>query len=120
MNTIEKYRLSGKHAIRLALPIITGQLGMILMGFFDTVQVGGLGTAYLGACALGNSVYFSLNLLGMGILFSVSPLVSEAFGEKQSWKAVGVLRSAAGVAVFLSVIFYFIGLCRHTLYPSIA
>ena len=76
------------------------------MGFFDTVQVGGLGSVYMAASGVSNSVYFLFTLLGMGILFSVSPLVSEAFGEQHTWKSVGVFKSGAKVALALSVIFY--------------
>lgn len=106
MTTVEKYRLSIRHAIRLSLPIITGQLGLVLMGFFDTVQVGGLGPAYIGACGVSNSVYFLFVLLGMGVLYAASPLVSEAFGEKHPWKSIGVMRSGVIVAIVLSVLFY--------------
>lgn len=108
MTPFYKYKISMKAAFRLSLPIIAGQLGLVLMGFFDTVQVGGLGATYMGACGVANSVYFLFTLLGMGVLYSVSPLVSEAFGEHHSWKAIGVLRSGVLVAVILSVIFYFL------------
>ena len=108
MSTVEKYKISMKAAFRLALPIIAGQLGLVLMGFFDTVQVGGLGAAYMGACGVANSVYFLFMLLGMGVLYSVSPLVSEALGEGHAWKSIGVMRSALKVSVVLSVLFYLV------------
>ncbi len=102
-------------AFRLSLPIVAGQLGLVLMGFFDTVQVGGLGATYMGACGVSNSVYFLFMLLGMGVLYSVSPLVSEAFGEHHRWKAVGVMRSAIPVALALCILFYFlmVFVCSH-------
>jgi multidrug resistance protein, MATE family len=106
MTTKEKYRASIKNALKLSVPIVTGQLGLVLMGFFDTVQVGGLGAVYMAASGVSNSVYFLFTLLGMGILFSVSPLVSEAFGEQHTWKSVGVFKSGAIVSLALSVIFY--------------
>ncbi len=90
------------------MPIIAGQLGLVLMGFFDTVQVGGLGATYMGACGVANSVYFLFMLLGMGVLYSVSPLVSEAFGEHHGWKSIGVLRSGFFVSIAISIIFYFV------------
>jgi MATE family multidrug resistance protein len=108
MTTIEKYKASVQSALKLALPIIAGQLGLVLMGFFDTVQVGGLGAAYMGACGVANSVYFLFMLLGMGVLYSVSPLVSEAYGEGHGWKSIGVMKSAVKVALVLSVLFYLI------------
>src|ERR1700722_15946984 len=106
MTPFYKYRISMKAAFRLSLPIVAGQLGLVLMGFFDTVQVGGLGATNMGACGVANSVYFLFMLLGMGVLYSVSPLVSEAFGENHRWKSIGIMRSALPVAVVLSVVFY--------------
>ncbi|HWB64154.1 MAG TPA: MATE family efflux transporter [Chitinophagales bacterium] len=108
MPFFEKHKPHISSALKLALPIITGQLGIVLMGFFDTIQVGGLGSVYMGACGLANGVYFLFMLLGMGILFSVSPLVSEAFGEKNAWKAIGVLKSALKVALVIAVLFYLV------------
>jgi len=115
MTTLEKYKISVKSAYKLALPIVAGQLGLVLMGFFDTVQVGGLGATYMGACGVSNSVYFLFMLLGMGVLYSVSPLVSEAFGEHHPWKSIGVMRSALLVSLVLSILFYFLMavVCEH-------
>lgn len=106
MSITEKYKESIRQALKLALPIITGQLGLVLMGFFDTIQVGGLGSVYMGASGVSNSVYFLFLLLGMGVLFAVSPLVSEAFGEKHGWKSIGVMRSATKATIVISILFY--------------
>ncbi|HXH18240.1 MAG TPA: MATE family efflux transporter, partial [Chitinophagales bacterium] len=99
------YRSKSKEAITLALPIIGGQLGQILMGFFDTVQIGGLGHEYIAGSGFGNNLFWMINLLGMGILFAVSTLVSEAFGEQHPWKAIGIFRSGVKTALVVSVIF---------------
>lgn len=99
------YRSKSKEALMLALPIIAGQLGHVLMGFFDTVQVGALGSEYIAASGFANNVYWLVNLLGVGILFAVSPLVSESFGEKNEWKAIGVYRSGIKVGLVLTVFF---------------
>lgn len=90
----------------LSLPIIGGQLGQVLMGFFDTLQVSVLGPTYIAASGFANTVYWFTNLLGLGILFGVSPLVSEAFGEKNEWKAIGVYRSGIKIALGISAIFF--------------
>lgn len=108
MTPFYKYKISMKAALRLSMPIIAGQLGLVLMGFFDTVQVGGLGATYMGACGVANSVYFLFMLLGMGVLYSVSPLVSEAFGENHGWKSIGVLRSGVFTSVVIAVLFYLV------------
>ncbi len=99
------YKNKLKEALTLALPIIAGQLGQVLMGFFDTVQIGGLGHEYIAASGFANGLYWMTILLGMGILFAVSPLVSEAFGEHKGYKSIGVLISSLVVSVVLTIIF---------------
>lgn len=95
-------------ALTLALPIIAGQLGQVLMGFFDTVQIGGLGHEYIAASGFANGIYWMTILAGMGILFAVSPLVSEAFGEDKGYKSIGVLISSLVVSAVLTVVFMLI------------
>ncbi len=99
------YKSKFKEALTLALPIIAGQLGQVLMGFFDTVQIGGLGHEYIAASGFANGLYWMTILLGMGILFAVSPLVSEAFGEHKGYKSIGVLISSMVVSAVLTVVF---------------
>jgi len=99
------YQSKTKEALTIALPIIAGQLGQVLMGFFDTVQIGGLGSVYIAGLSFGNNIFWMVNLLGMGILFAVSTLVSEAKGENHLWKAVGIYRSGMKTALLLSLIF---------------
>ncbi len=94
-----------KQNLKLALPIIAGQLGQVLMGFFDTVQIGGLGQEYIAASGFANGLYWMTVLSGMGILFAVSPLVSKAIGEKKGYKSVGVLISGMIVSVALTILF---------------
>lgn len=99
------YQSKAREALRIAMPIIAGQLGQILMGFFDTVQIGGLGYEYIAGLGFGNNLFWMVNLLGMGILFAVSTLVSEAKGENNLWKAVSIYRAGMKTALLLSFLF---------------
>lgn len=99
------YKQKTKEALKLSLPIITGQLGQVLMGFFDTVQIGGLGHEYIAASGFANGLYWMTILLGMGVLFAISPLVSESFGEKKGYKSIGVFRSGLKVSAILTIVF---------------
>jgi MATE family multidrug resistance protein len=100
-----KYFKSAREAMQLAMPIIAGQLGMILMGFFDTVQIGNLGADYIAASGVGNTVYWISTLLGLGILMAVSPLVSEARGAQKDWQAIGIYQSGIKIALVVSIVF---------------
>ena len=94
--------------IRLALPVIGGQLGFIMMGFFDTVQVGVLGQEALAAVGLGNTMYFLLTLLGIGILMGIAPLVSEAEGAADNETRDRCLTAVFPLTILLSCVFMLI------------
>ncbi|GIV34975.1 MAG: MATE family efflux transporter [Chitinophagales bacterium] len=103
--SLSAYLSKMQETLRLAIPIIAGQVGMILMGFFDTVQIGGLGHEYIAGSGFGHNVFWLINLFGIGILFSVSTLVSEAKGENQEWKAIAIYQSGMHIALILSGVF---------------
>ena len=46
-----------KDLIRLGLPIMLGQLGVIVLSFVDTMMVGHCGTAELGAASFVNNMF---------------------------------------------------------------
>jgi MATE family multidrug resistance protein len=66
--------------LRLALPVVLSQLGVMLMGVVDTVMLGHDSAEALAAGALGHIVSVSLLMLGTGILAALDPLVSQAHG----------------------------------------
>ncbi len=69
-----------KELVLLAGPVVAAQLGQVLNGFIDTVMVGRLGPAELAGVALGNSTFFFFLIVCLGVVFSVGPMVSQAYG----------------------------------------
>lgn len=66
--------------VRLAFPVATVQVGMMLMGVVDTVMVGHVSPTDLAAVALGHLYFFSAVVFGLGTLLALDPLVSQAVG----------------------------------------
>ena len=66
----------------LAWPVIIGQLGHIAMAVVDNVMVGQLGAEDLAAVALANTLFVLVMVIGLGVTFALSPLVSMALGSK--------------------------------------
>ncbi len=64
----------------LAVPVALAELGWMSMTFVDTVMVGRLGPAAIGALGIGNSAYYAFAVIGMGVLLGLDTLVSQAFG----------------------------------------
>ena len=81
--------------VALAVPVVLSELGWIAQGIVDTIMVGRLGPAAIGAVALGNAVYFTPTLFCFGLLLGLDTLVSQAYGRKDHdechrWLAQGV------------------------------
>jgi len=64
----------------LALPVAVVQVGLVFQGVVDTLMVGRVSASDLAAVALGNLYFFAVSVFGMGVLFALDPLVSQAFG----------------------------------------
>jgi MATE family multidrug resistance protein len=82
----------------LALPVVLSELGWVAQGIVDTIMVGRLGPAAIGAVALGNAVYFTPALFCIGLLLGLDPLVAQAYGRQEHdechrWLAQGVYLS---------------------------
>lgn len=81
--------------IALAVPVVLSELGWMAQGIVDTIMVGRLGPAAIGAVSLGNAVYYTPSLFGIGLLLGLDTLVSQAYGRQDHeachhWLAQGV------------------------------
>jgi MATE family, multidrug efflux pump len=80
---------------RLAIPVVLSELGWMALGVVDTIMVGKLGPVAIGAVALGNAVFYTPSLFGIGLLLGLDPLVSQAYGRRDyddchRWLAQGI------------------------------
>ncbi|MDR6300513.1 MATE family efflux transporter [Mesonia maritima] len=66
--------------LKIAYPVMLGQLGHVLVGLADNIMVGQLGAAPLAAVSLGNSLIFIALSIGIGFSFAITPLIAEADG----------------------------------------
>jgi MATE family multidrug resistance protein len=85
--------------LRLALPVIAADFGWISMGLVDTLMVGPLGPAAIGAVGTGSILYMAVMMLGFGVLFALDTFVSQNFGagriaECHRWLFAGVQLAA--------------------------
>jgi len=65
-----------------AAPVVFVQLGLMAMGVVDTILVGQVSADALAAVALGNMYFMTTGMLGMGVLFALDTVVSQAVGAK--------------------------------------
>src|SRR5690606_24669866 len=99
--------------VRLALPIVFVQVGLMMLGVVDTIMVGHVSAAGLGAVALGNLYFFAGSIFGMGVLLALDPVVSQAVGAGDD---VAIARAvqrgfvlSLGLTVFASLLMPTVG-----------
>jgi MATE family multidrug resistance protein len=112
--------------IALAVPVVLSELGWMAQGVVDTIMVGKLGPAAIGAVALGNAVYYTPSLFGMGLLLGLDTLVAQAYGRKDyddchRWLAQGVyLTCIVTPPLMLLVALASLGYTRFGIAPEVA
>lgn len=105
-----------KRAIQIGAPVIGGQLGFVLMGSTDTVMCGLVSNDAQAAVGIGSAIYFLFIVLGLGVYFGITSLVSIDDGAEKrnsTWKYIktGVALSipislVLGLLLFLASYFF--------------
>ncbi|MGO9339424.1 MAG: MATE family efflux transporter [Terracidiphilus sp.] len=90
-----EWRFELRALVILAIPVVLSELGWMAQGVVDTIMVGRLGPAAIGAVALGNAVCYTPSLFGIGMLLGLDTLVSQSYGRKDydgchRWLAQGI------------------------------
>ena len=80
--------------LRLGLPIAVGQVGVILMGFADTMMVGHYSTGALAAASFVNNLFNLVTFLLIGYSYGLTPLVSAHCGRGEHAQAGACLKNA--------------------------
>lgn len=105
--------------LKLGLPIVVGQLGIIVVGFADTMMVGRYSTNDLAAASFVNQMFNLAIVFAMGFSYGLTPVVGGLFGRNEKERIGGALKNGlaanAVVAVFLTAIMYILYLNIHRL-----
>ena len=66
---------------KLAAPVVLSELGWMSMGVVDTIMVGHVSPAAMGAVSVGGVLFYTVAVVGTGVLLGLDTLVSQAFGS---------------------------------------
>jgi MATE family multidrug resistance protein len=102
-NPFSTYKPEMAVALKLAFPIILGQLGIILMGVTDTIMVGRLGKDVLASANQANNIFFMVSGITFGVLYAISTLVSIKVGENRAHESFITYRAGLVVSALLFV-----------------
>ena len=91
-----------KAILLLGLPIIVGQLGVIIQGMADTIMVGQYGTPELSASAMVNNIYNFIIFFLLGISYATTPITGGAFGKGDHNEVSRSLKESLSVNLLFS------------------
>jgi len=101
-----------KETLKLAYPIVIGQLGHMMLGVVDSLMVGKLGAVPLAAASLVNGLILLIVVLGIGMSVALTPLVAIAKGAGKNDECGIILRQGLLVNLVFSfllvIIIYFL------------
>jgi len=99
--------------IRLALPLVLVQIGMMFMGVVDTIMVGHVSATVLAAVALGNLYFFNAIVLSQGTLMALDPVIAQAVGARDMDAVSRAVQRGLLLAAGLSVVTALLVLPAH-------
>ena len=91
-------------ALMLSSPIMLGSLGIVLMGVTDVLMLGKYSPEDQSAAAVSNGLFFLVTVFGMGVLFGISALISNAIGEKNKKVVFSIFQKGIIVSIILAVV----------------
>ncbi|HYN08840.1 MAG TPA: MATE family efflux transporter [Vicinamibacterales bacterium] len=103
--------------LKLALPVIAAELGWITMGIVDTIIVGPLGPAAIGAVGSGSTMFLAVMVLGMGTLLALDTFVAQSYGAGRLDDCHRWLFAGLQLAAVMSVVLVIAGAIGLALLP---
>lgn len=89
---------------RLGWPVFIAQFAIMANGLIDTLMAGRYGTEDLAAIGIGASIYATLFITLMGVLFAVTPIASQLYGAGRHQAIGEEIRQAGWLALALAAI----------------
>jgi len=94
MKYLSRYKEHYKALIQLGVPIVIGQIGIVVVGLADNIMVGQFNTLHLAAASFVNSTFNIPILFGLGFSYGLTPLVGQFFGRKDKFHVGQLLRNS--------------------------
>ena len=103
-----------KDLLKLGLPIMIGQLGIIVLSFADTMMVGRCGTAELAAASFVNNMFNLVIVFSTGFSYGLTPVVGNHYGRGECSSVGRMLKNglavnavaALGLMMLMSVLYF--------------
>ena len=93
-----------KELVSLAVPILIGQVGMIIVAFADNIMVGRYSTDALASASFVNNVFNVIFLGIIGFSYGITPLVGALFVKARKRDIGSMMRAALRVNTYVNIV----------------
>ena len=101
---LASYTQHYKALLRLGLPIVVGQAGVIALAFADTIMVGHHSTEELAAASFVNNLFTLCIIFSTGFSYGLTPVVGELYGKGDRHRAGQALRSGLAANTLVALL----------------
>lgn len=116
MIQLSVYKEHYKDTLRLGVPIMLGQLGIIVVGFADNIMVAHHSTSELAAASFVNNFFNLVFIAGMGFSYGLTPIIGGFYARKKYARAGETLKNSLCINFAVGVL---LSLCMLTLLLNI-
>ena len=103
----------------LAIPTVLSELGWMAMSIVDTIMVGRLSPAAIGAVGISSAIFYTPALFGIGLLLGLDTLVAQAYGRGDYDECHRALAQGVYLAIaYTPIAMLLVGFAPH-LFPFI-
>lgn len=90
--------------LRLGIPIVIGQIGVIILGFADTLMIGRHSTQELAAASFVNNMFNLAIIFSTGFSYGLTPIIGSLFGQGRYKEAGRALKNSLAANTLLAVL----------------
>lgn len=101
---LEKYGRYYASIARLGLPILVGQVGMVVVGFIDNIMVGRYSTEALASASFVNGVFNTAIFACIGFSYGLTPLVGALFTQRRELDTGALVKAGLITNTLFSVL----------------
>ena len=90
--------------LTLGIPIVIGQIGVIILGFADTLMIGHHSSQELAAASFVNNMFNLAIITSTGFAYGLTPIVGSLFGQDRQKEAGQILKNGLAANTLLAAI----------------
>lgn len=102
-NYVATYGSHHKALAKLGIPIVIGQVGMVVLGFADTLMIARHSTHGLAAASFVNNMFILAIVFSTGFAYGLTPVIGSLWGKGETQSVGGVVKNSLFINTLLAL-----------------